>query len=244
MCWGLNHLGQLGDGTTTNRSTPVDVQSLGSGVTNVTGGGGLYASFSDGAESNTCALRASGGAKCWGRIRLCNSAGPYLTPFDVPGLTSGAAAISSGGIQTCWSHRCLSWASLTLSCVVTTIGGAKCWGVSWYGSLGNGQDGGDPFYGPTYSGFATDVIGLDNGVSSVAAGGLFGCALVAGGAVRCWGQGYEANGVGYHQPVMQGTLPQYIGNDFYARGTALSFLTVMVCPFARGGEISTIALIP
>ena len=55
-CWGNNANGQLGDGTTTNRLTPVNVSGLTSGVSSV----------SIGANDNTCALTTSGGVKCWG----------------------------------------------------------------------------------------------------------------------------------------------------------------------------------
>ena len=54
-CLGRNTSGQLGDGTTTDRSLPVDVIGLGGAVTAVTGG-----------NAHSCALLASGQVKCWG----------------------------------------------------------------------------------------------------------------------------------------------------------------------------------
>lgn len=54
-CWGNNHYGQLGDGTTTNRTLPTNVLGLSSGVAAISAGG-----------YHTCAVTTSGEAKCWG----------------------------------------------------------------------------------------------------------------------------------------------------------------------------------
>jgi alpha-tubulin suppressor-like RCC1 family protein len=70
-CWGLNDQGQLGDGTTTQRTTPVTVSGVSSGSPSLAMG---YA--------HTCARITGGGLKCWGSNsngQLSHEAIPYST---------------------------------------------------------------------------------------------------------------------------------------------------------------------
>ena len=76
-CWGSNRDGQLGDGTTTERDSPVDVQGLSSGVTAITAG-----------DSSTCALLDDGSAKCWG-----NNVRGQLGNGETTGRTSPVAVV-------------------------------------------------------------------------------------------------------------------------------------------------------
>ncbi len=78
QCWGSNFGGQLGDGTTVDRTTPVVATGLTSG----------YSAVSCRYQA-TCALSHSGTAKCWGPAWNTTK-----TPTDVAGLT-GVTAISS-----------------------------------------------------------------------------------------------------------------------------------------------------
>jgi alpha-tubulin suppressor-like RCC1 family protein len=59
-CWGSNNYGQLGDGTTTARFTPVNVSGLGKGIVGIAGGGREFF------QEHTCAVTKAGGAQCWG----------------------------------------------------------------------------------------------------------------------------------------------------------------------------------
>lgn len=184
-CWGYNSFGQLGDGSTIDRSTPVDVSSLSSGVT------ALAANF-----SYTCAVLTNGGVKCWGGY-------PYRsrTPAVISGLNgvtaiaagdSNTCAIIAGGGVTCWGYSqipgvvggLVNVAAITAgdyhTCVLTASGGVKCWGENGKGQLGDG----------TYANRQTpvDVSGLASGVTAISAGGNYTCALTSIGGVKCWGE--------------------------------------------------------
>jgi alpha-tubulin suppressor-like RCC1 family protein len=78
-CWGANHLGQLGDGTTTQRVVPAAVA------------GGLQFRQADGGEKYSCAVTTDDRAFCWGRNRLGQlgdgTRNPRLTPTPVAGVT-------------------------------------------------------------------------------------------------------------------------------------------------------------
>ena len=117
-CWGANDLGQVGDGTTTNRSKPVAVS-----------GGRTFSSITAGA-SHSCGLVGQSVA-CWGQNLYGQLGDNTTTNHSTPTAVSNGAvsftAVSAGQHHTC---------------ALSTTGAAYCWGDNAYGQVGNGTVGG------------------------------------------------------------------------------------------------------
>lgn len=176
-CWGANSDGQLGNGDTYERSVPVDVTGLTTGVTAV----GL-------GVSHTCAVINSDTVQCWGKNDYGqlghDSSGAFEdTPTDVPGLT---------GVQAVVGGR-------THSCALLATGQVQCWG-----GYANGEIGRIPAT-TAESIQPVTVAGIEN-ITALSAGSHHTCALSNNGAILCWGRniyGQLGNGTktSTHEPV-------------------------------------------
>ena len=168
-CWGRNTYGELGNGTTIDSLTPVDVSGLAGSATAISAG-----------EGHTCATTQAGGLKCWGfnqwgQLGLgvtggpedCSSYACSTTPADVTGVADTVVGVSAGYWHTC---------------SILNDGDVQCWGRNLYGELGDGTT--------NDSSTPVDVIGLTSSVTAISAGGAHTCAVLASGSLQCWGQNF------------------------------------------------------
>ena len=167
-CWGYNYSGQLGNGTTTNSTTPVAVTSgalTNKTVTDITAG--LH---------NTCAVTSDGTVACWGNNgsgQLGDNTGVRSkTPVA---LTRGALAGKTvNNITAGNSHICATFLD----------GTAACWGNNEYGQLGDGTNS-NTSVAVTMSGALTNKT-----VTDITAGISHTCALTSDGTAACWGKNH------------------------------------------------------
>jgi len=205
-CWGENFFGELGNGSTTNSTTPVAVS-----------GGHSFTTVSAG-FAQACGVTTSGAAYCWGDDSLgalgngstTNSAAPVAVSGGLSFATVSAGAffacgVTTGGAAYCWGDDRLGTlgngstttysatpvavsgglsfatvsAGLAQACGVTTGGAAYCWGRDLTGTI-----------------HATPVA-VSGGLSfaTVSAGDYFNtCGVTSGGAAYCWGDNALGNG--------------------------------------------------
>ncbi|MRR28954.1 hypothetical protein EG834_01155, partial [bacterium] len=209
ICWGLNASGQLGDGTTVNKTEPVYVKDL-SGVLNLTAG-----------SKHTCALTTGGDIWCWGE----NSSGQLgngsttnsNVPVKVAGLPAKVLSITAGEEFTC--------AQLMNQEV-------WCWGKNNLGQLNDGTTTNQTspvkskltamlaqISGGQGTLLGSDVLGtvnewvkaqsaavkeLANSLSiSANRWGDTGCAVAADGSIKCWGSDLVSAAVAGSKPAIE-----------------------------------------
>lgn len=212
FCWGYNSFGQVGDGTTTHRTSPAAVSGLTSAVQVSTH------------AFHACARLASGAVYCWGLNDHGQLGDGTTTNRPVPVAVSGvsdAVEIAAGtqftcvrrptGAVLCWGlndrgqladttrierHGPIAVTGLNdavqitagerHACALRVTGAVVCWGQSGEGQLGDGM----PSGGGGYRATPVTVTGLGD-ATAVDAGGSHTCALRAGGTAACWG--YNGN---------------------------------------------------
>ena len=205
-CWGLGSVGQLGNGQSSNQTTPVTVTTAGTALAGTTiddiSAGGF----------TTCVVGANDAVACWGsgsRGGLGNG-GTTGSNLAVAPTTAGTpldgkaiAKVSAGRYS---------------ACAVATDGTLACWGAGDDGQLGNG--GTSDSLVPTAVTTAgtplatTTVTGLDSGWDHH-------CAMTAAGGAVCWGDNLSGQ-IGDGNPPTDALVPTAVAGT----GTLLDGNTV------------------
>lgn len=159
---GRNYAGQLGDGATEYRTTPVAVAGLDSGVQTVVAG-----------EAHTCALLDGGAVKCWGDNRDWQVAGSdtevYLAPQTVAGLPEHPGTLSR-------RRAPLRVGRLPMR-AASGAGGATTM-ANWGFGRSTGRSTPQP------------VSELGSEATAIGSGRTHTCALLANDGARCWGDNW------------------------------------------------------
>ena len=230
-CWGGNAQGQVGDGTTTARTTPTAVS-----------GGLTFASLAKGALGfHNCGLTSTGQAYCWGDNEAGQLGNNVQANSSVPVPVSGGltfASIGTGALSTCGLTSagvmyCWGWGAYSFRgdgeiytirsvptavntggrtfvsfavgfrqvCALDAAGQAFCWGENYGGQLGNGNT--------TYS---TAPVATSTALrfSSLASGYEHVCGLTTDNTVACWGSNY--NGVVGNGTTTNQTTPLVVSS--------------------------------
>lgn len=119
-CWGNNGNGQLGDGTLTNRSTPVSAGLSGSGAVAM-------------GAAHTCATTSLGGVSCWGS----NSLGQLGNGTQA--VTTGKVSVTGLASVVALSAEPSNLPRGSRTCALKSDGTAACWGSNAAGKCAAGE---------------------------------------------------------------------------------------------------------
>jgi alpha-tubulin suppressor-like RCC1 family protein len=161
VCWGYNTSGQLGNGTSTNSTTPVAVS-----------GGYLFTQIAAGSNF-TCGVVAGGKLTCWGN----NASGQFGNGTTTSSTTPFAPiSVSSGGLEDVQAGG-------ASTCLRTGPQQVSCTGDNSYGQLGNGST-------TSVTSWAGSTLwNTSNLPAGLSMAGMHSCEITqADGSVRCAGK--------------------------------------------------------
>ena len=205
QCWGANNNGQLGNGTFVSSTNPVTV----AGTATLSGVRAVSST-----NASTCALLSDATAQCWGNNVYGQLGSGAITlsepsPVTVNGL-SGATAISVASQS---------------ACALLSDATVACWGSNSSGQLGTGT--------VTLSELAPVAVVGVSGATAITSAGLYSCALLSDGTVRCWGDnstGQLGNG------TTSGSSTSVLVSGL-ANATSVSAANTFACAALSGGAV-------
>jgi hypothetical protein len=216
QCWGASFDGVLGYGNLEDIGD--DESPSAAGAINL--GSGWFPGPIAAGTYITCTVRDGhpSALKCWGQ-GLGDNEEPVSYPSHV--LGTDIVALDLGN-----QH----------GCVLLAGGAVRCWGGGYEGQLGYGSTFSIPFAdGPVEAG----NVSLGGAAIGVSADYQHTCAVLEGGAVRCWGWNQHGQlGLGHTQDIGDNELPSAVA-PVDLGGPALQVAAGMMhtCALLDGGDV-------
>ena len=191
-CWGSGTYGQLGNDSSSNRSTPVRVRD---GVASGADTDGTYLTNIDlitAGGVHTCAYTNSGALYCWGYNSNGQLGNDSIVNRDTPVRVYDGEAVGADTDGTYLTNVSAISNGNENMCATTNAGNVYCWGRGLQGRLGNDAVTDSHVPARVHDG---EAIGVDNsgsylsGVKSLSVSGAHICSVTNNDNVYCWGYG-------------------------------------------------------
>lgn len=174
-CWGINHLGQLGNGSSASSSVPIAVDT--SGVL----AGKTLRQLTVGRD-HTCVIASDNRAYCWGYNSYGQLGSEGGTCSGNIGCSLVPVAVDTSGVLAGLTIQSVA-PGRDHTCAIASNGRAYCWGYNLHGELGNNS------YVNSRAPVAVDTTGALAGktVQQIAVGSSHSCAIASDNRAYCWG---------------------------------------------------------